>query len=296
MFIPQYLRDIQKQPHNLVPLPPVPIFPPKSYHQTFLIPKLIDELNNPPSVTLLSVAPPNIAPPLKFDTYHPHWSCLLGWELDSLASDKEQIVLWKTGINIAVWDQAEFALFVPGIRENYPRLEIGDLVHMREVLPQQQQGSGLAFEGRVVALRKREGFVRALFCVLLTEPPTKPCPIDIFCSTLKHHVQTFLTQITRSSDGQPIFTPDDSLPLAFNVSFMVNARPLFDMEAAVATLDRAVTARFGTHNLARHWLFPNPEDLESPLSAYVVDRDFQDKDWVDKGLNSEQRVSILSQP
>lgn len=276
VFIPQYLKDIQKQPHNLVPLPPVPVFPPITYPQTFLIPKLIDKLDKPPSVTLLSVAPPTVVPPLKVDTYRAHWSCLLGWELDSLTSDKEQIVLWKIGIKVAVWDHAEFALFVPGIRENYPRLEIGDLVHLREVLPQQQKGSGLAFEGRVVALRKREGF------------------IHIFSSTLKHHIQTFISPITRSSEGQSIFTPEDPLPLVFNVSFMVNAHPLFNVEAAVATLDKALTAKVGFHNLGRHWLFPNPEDLDSPSSTYAVDRDFQDKDWVDKGLNPEQRLAVSS--
>jgi hypothetical protein len=121
-------------------------------------------LAKPPFVTLLSVAPPTVAPSLTIDTYHAHWSCLLGWELDSLALDKAKILLWKIGIKVAVWDHAEFALFVPGIRENYPRLEIGDLVHMREVIPQQQQGSGLAFEGRVVALRMREGFIRVSLC------------------------------------------------------------------------------------------------------------------------------------
>lgn len=245
-------------------------------------------------MTLLSVAPPTVVPPLKVDTYRAHWSCLLGWELDSLTSDKEQIVLWKIGIKVAVWDHAEFALFVPGIRENYPRLEIGDLVHLREVLPQQQKGSGLAFEGRVVALRKREGFIRASFPALLTLSPTHLCLIDIFSSTLKHHIQTFISPITRSSEGQSIFTPEDPLPLVFNVSFMVNAHPLFNVEAAVATLDKALTAKVGFHNLGRHWLFPNPEDLDSPSSTYAVDRDFQDKDWVDKGLNPEQRVSSLS--
>jgi hypothetical protein len=76
---------------------------------------------------------------------------------------------------------------------------------------------------------------------------------------------------------------------------MVNARPLFNMEAAVATLDKALTSQAGSYNLARRWLFPDPEDLSSPFSTYVVDRDFQDKDWVDKGLNPEQRVSISLQ-
>lgn len=133
---------------------------------------MIDELGKPPSVTLLSVAPPTVAPPLKVESYHTHWSCLLGWELDCLAYEKEKIIIWKIDIKVAIWDNAEFSLFVPGIRENYPRLEIGDLIHMREVLPQQQQGSGLAFEGRVVRLRKREGFIRALLRVLLIDTYT----------------------------------------------------------------------------------------------------------------------------
>jgi hypothetical protein len=74
---------------------------------------------------------------------------------------------------------------------------------------------------------------------------------------------------------------------------MTNARPLFNMEAAVATLGKALKADVGQHNLARHWLFPNPEDLDSPSSTSAVDQDFQDKDWVDKGLNLEQRVGAL---
>ena len=169
VFTQQYLKDIQKQPHKLVPLPPMATFPPKSYLQTFLTPKLIDEICKPRSKTLLSAPPADLAPPLQSGSYHAHWSSLLGWELDALALDKAQIVLWKLCIRVAVWDHAEFALFVPGIRENYPRLEIGDLVHMREVLAHQQKGSGVAFEGRVVALRKREGFIRASSHSLLTD-------------------------------------------------------------------------------------------------------------------------------
>ena len=79
-----------------------------------------------------------------------------------MALQKEQIVLWRPGFRVENWKNAEFVLEVPGIRENHPRLEIEDLVHMREVIESQGRGSGIAFEGRVVNLRKREGFVREL--------------------------------------------------------------------------------------------------------------------------------------
>lgn len=123
----------------------------------------MEELRKPRSASLLSSPPPPTAPTaLGIETYHSHWAALLALELDTLSFDKQQIVLWKIGIKIGVWKDAEFVLFVPGIRENYPRLDVGDLVHMRQVLEAEQRGSGLAFEGRVVNLVKREGFIRTL--------------------------------------------------------------------------------------------------------------------------------------
>ena len=79
-----------------------------------------------------------------------------------MALQKEQIVLWQLGFRVGNWKNAEFVLYVPGIRENHPRLEMGDLVHMRQVIEARKCGSGMALEGRVVNLRKREGFVREL--------------------------------------------------------------------------------------------------------------------------------------
>jgi hypothetical protein len=117
------------------------------------------------NLTLLSASPipPGAeVPPLTQESYHDHWITLLRWELDAMALQKEQIVLWHLGFRVENWKNAEFVLYVPGIRENHPRLDIEDLVHMRQVLEAQNCGSGTAFEGRVVNLRKREGFVREL--------------------------------------------------------------------------------------------------------------------------------------
>jgi hypothetical protein len=60
------------------------------------------------------------------------------------------------------WDRSEFVLEVAGLRENYPRLEIGDLAHLRMIFEEAKTGSGRAFEARINSLRKREGLVRAL--------------------------------------------------------------------------------------------------------------------------------------
>ncbi|KAF5376028.1 hypothetical protein D9615_007749 [Tricholomella constricta] len=278
VFIPQYLKEIQKQPHNLLPLPPVPVFPSVPYLHSFLPPNLIEELCKPRVMTILSGPPPVECPPLQIATYHPHWQALIAWELDHAALEKEKIVLWKLGIKIAIWADAEFVLAVPGIRENYPRLEIGDLVHLREVYDKLKRGSGTAFEGRVIALRKRDGL------------------IHLYCPTLKHHILHVLPPNVRSADG--IYTPEDALPFLFNISFIANARPSFVMETAAATMGQALTSRGAPgphdHNLARHWLFPEPEDLCSPLSVYAVDRVFRDEDWVDQGLNPEQRLAASS--
>jgi len=142
---------------------------------------MIEDLCKPRPSTLLSDPPPTIALPLTIETYHDHWTALLAWELDKLAIDKEQIVLWKIGIRVSDWANAEFVLVVPGIRENSPRLEIGDLLHMREVMEGMKTGSGLAFEGRVVALRKREGFIRAsksLFWMCGVHLSCSECSLD----------------------------------------------------------------------------------------------------------------------
>ncbi|KAG5646161.1 hypothetical protein DXG03_004214 [Asterophora parasitica] len=259
-----------------------------SYLHSFLPPNLIEELCSPRTNTILSGPPPTERPSLQPATYHSHWQALLAWELDTAALEKEKIVLWKAGVRIAVWANAEFVIAVPGIRENYPRLEIGDLVHLREVYDKMKRGSGMAFEGRVVALRKREGV------------------INIHCPTLKHHILHVLPPNPRTIDG--IYTPDDELPFVFNVSFIPNARPSFVMETAAATMGDALTGSknktafpylratpvHDQHNLARHWLFPEPKDLNSPLSVYAVERAFLEHDWVDQGLNPEQRLAAES--
>lgn len=141
----------------------MPAFPSVSYVQSFLLPGLMNELCKPRPSNLLTSPPPPLGtpPPLAIETYEAHWSALLSWELDQLAKDKEDLVLWKKSIKVFNWNRSEFALEVPGLRENYPRLDIGDLAHLRMVFEDAKTGSGRAFEARISTLLKRAGLVRA---------------------------------------------------------------------------------------------------------------------------------------
>lgn len=119
-----------------------------------------------------------------------------------------------------------------------------------------------------------------------------PTALDLHCPALKQHIQTYLepshSQIIEA--GHRVFSPEDDLGLLFNVSFMLNARPLCMMETAAATLGQALSTNTEGHNLARQWLFPEPEDLEQYNQVYTRKPGVQDGHWHDGGLNSEQRV------
>jgi hypothetical protein len=125
--------------------------------------------------------PDEISPvPLDSHHYHEHWAPILQTEIDCLCSQCGNIVLWSVkDLKITNWKRNEFSLAVPGLRENYPRLEVGDLVKLRLTIPSQNGftepffKTGIAFEARVIASQKREGVVRKY-----TPPPMNPDPAN----------------------------------------------------------------------------------------------------------------------
>ncbi|KAF5336688.1 hypothetical protein D9758_015674 [Tetrapyrgos nigripes] len=266
VFIPQYLKDIQTQSQKFTPLKAISLFPPPSYLSTFLPSSIIDRVQSLYPSTVLSGPPhpsrshsfssPNSSffdevnfPPLTPSASN-HWRALLSWELDQQTREKEKIVLYQMNVSVQDWDQAEFAVCVVGIRENHPRLDIGDIIHLREVLVDWKCGSGVAFEGRITTLRKREGF------------------IHFYCPALKQHIQTYIpvTLNQQIRDGLPVFTSQDKIPPVFNISFLTNARPSLLMERAAATLGAALSSgnETGKRGLAHRWLFPTNPTSKTP--------------------------------
>jgi len=148
------------------------VFPPESYLQSFLTPSLDESVRKSNNLHALLSSPPlppsSKVVPLELETYHKHWADILRWELEGTALKKEQVILWQKPVKVAAWKDAGFKFELPGIRENDPYLEIGDLVHMREVLETEKRGSNRAVEGRIVVLRKREGFVRKFVSLMST--------------------------------------------------------------------------------------------------------------------------------
>ena len=144
-------------------LAPFPVYPPQNYCQILYPQPLLDRIHRSTSPNLLSYPPLDTLPsePLRPEGYRLHWNTLIAWELDQLARDKQQVILWQTPVSIAEWDSATFSILVPGVRENHPYLEPGDLLHLREVDVVAKLGTGVAMEGRIATIRKRDGIVRA---------------------------------------------------------------------------------------------------------------------------------------
>ncbi|KAK0200904.1 P-loop containing nucleoside triphosphate hydrolase protein [Desarmillaria ectypa] len=239
---------------------------------------MINALSNVYHPDFLSFAPPEPTlhlPGLTVERYREHWNTLLAWELDQVAADKEQIVLWKIGVRVVDWKQSYFSLVVAGIRENHPHLEVGDLIHLRQVLVEEKRGSGLAFEGRVLTLRKREGL------------------IHFFCPELKRHMQIYIPPVFGRAieNGFPVFTPEDTFHLFFNVSFMPSARAAIRMNVATNIMAEALDSNNKTQSFSHRWLFPEVEDIvmAPPLT---ITRPLEEI-WIDNGLNSEQRLAAL---
>ncbi|KAF9265127.1 P-loop containing nucleoside triphosphate hydrolase protein [Marasmius fiardii PR-910] len=117
----------------------------------------------------------------------------------------------------------------------------------------------MAFEGRVMLSRKREGYVH--FC----------------CPPLKSYTLNNLYPNQQSAPEEV-----KKVPQCFNASFLANAGPAMAMEIAIRTIGGALQST--TRSLTHQWMFPDGSDLQFP--PHVTH-----EHWVDKGLNAEQRLA-----
>jgi helicase MOV-10 len=104
-------------------------------------------------------------------------------------------------------------------------------------------------------------------------------------------MQTYLPPTASGFEQNlPAFGPDDKIPLAFNISFMANARPLCIMEVAASTVAQSLNTKDQSKPLARQWIFPDPEDVKDAPPSMLNNGMIEDSQWLDGGLNTEQRV------
>lgn len=128
---------------------------------------------------------------------------------------------------------------------------------------------------------------------------SRPVCVELFCPALKSHIQQFVkpTHSTQVDKGLFVFTGEDELSLSFNISFMMNARPSFIMQEATSTVVGAhptsgdlTTGKQAvrTAGIGTRWLFPQPDDVER--IPVTLGQDILEHEWIDPGLNQEQRV------
>lgn len=62
------------------------------------------------------------------------------------------------------------------------------------------------------------------------------------------------------------------------------------MEAAVSSISE-ILVEDSSMNIARHWIFPEPQDFSKGTPRILLNNaSINEDEWVDPGLNREQRV------
>lgn len=118
---------------------------------------------------------------------------------------------------------------------------------------------------------------------------------DIHSEPLKEHIQTYVLlslDNTKTVNGYAVFNDLEKVPFEFNLSFLTNARPLCTMQRAVSSIAKHLTSASPIANLARRWIFPDISDITNSTPTLTPLYILEDQ-WIDAGLNAEQRVSTL---
>ena len=95
-------------------------------------------------------------------------------------------------------------------------------------------------------------------------------------------------------NGLPVFTPEDSFSLFFNVSFTPSARAAIRMNVATNIMAEALNSNGSNPRSVSHrWLFPEVEDIVMMPPWAIPTTLPREEVWIDDGLNTEQRVSDI---
>ncbi|KAI9634723.1 uncharacterized protein MKK02DRAFT_27881 [Dioszegia hungarica] len=162
-FTPGWLRDLPA-PLSTYRLPLSPPFPSVNYAP--IIPPSTPNLESVcPS---LLTSPPFDSPcrPLDSDRaakdfryYAQHFTHLLSLHLLAQTIEADGAKVYSTQVTLDPLAKDTFRLHIPGIREDIPRLTLGDRLHLRGLYPLLRAPSQLAVEANVVGLVKAQGYV-----------------------------------------------------------------------------------------------------------------------------------------
>jgi hypothetical protein len=77
----------------------------------------------------------------------------------------------------------------------------------------------------------------------------------------------------------------------FNFTFLTNPRLFCDMDLTCQALSHDLSRKDEHH--ARRWLFPKHADVAAVYHLDVNVDEIEEDEWVDTGLNDEQKVWVL---
>lgn len=175
-YVPDWLLTLPP-PETTIRCQPLPEEPPVEYATDFLSLPLLKsphpDYRETKSILSLPAYPADLAvPPLEDnpDAYLRHWDALLSLELASLqeAAARQKLFRIKLSKHAAAGAAHRPAgpgapitwkVSIPGIREDAPRILVGDLLILRGLYPELHTAARCAIEARVTGYIKRDGTV-----------------------------------------------------------------------------------------------------------------------------------------
>lgn len=193
--------------------------------------------------------------PLMTGYYSAHFTCLLSMSLDAELQRMKDATIPAVLLTFTPTAADSYQISIPGIREDAPKLSIGDRLVLRWMIDSLQTPSTSAFEVEVTGMNKSAGLV-------YVKSP---------------HLEFMMAQLRQSPHGE----------LKFQVRFLLSVDPFCAMQDAVRRLGFAVDH---DHLAAMHWLLPESRHLQEGL---VFGQGTNITHWCDPDLNAEQQVSAV---
>lgn len=184
--MPHWLREESLPPivQNLS-LPPRAMYPDETYTATVYPPAhvtashYLDEsadsiLCHPASTNRVMPLPTGPTPVLP-GYYAAHFTALLSMWLDADLKRMKASTIPLVALQFTPSANASYRIVIPGIREDSPKLAIGDRVRLRGMLPDRQLASNMSTEAEVIGLNKLAGWVYVkgphLHWIIANHPP-----------------------------------------------------------------------------------------------------------------------------
>ncbi|KAK1921912.1 P-loop containing nucleoside triphosphate hydrolase protein [Papiliotrema laurentii] len=298
-YVPHWLQTLPP-PTFTATIPPSPPFPPLGYNPSLLSP--IVEVGSIPLATIhpsiLSLpCPVSHLGPLESTKavsnptyYAEHFSVLLSLHLRQQTIEMDQALIYNVPLHVSPRSDHIYRIHIPGIREDTPRLAIGDRLLFRGLYLDWKAPSLAAVEGEIVGMIKSQGYV------FVRSPNLEE--LDKSLPRLNTPTVRIETPTIDAGSGHSA-SPErgvDARPACFQIRFLVNSSAACVMQDAVRTLSYALR---NEHTASRKWLFPIvsdvPQEPATPRDLAWVDADLneQQKDAVSAVVNRRHRVPFL---